>query len=184
MIINEISILISPYGNKLIDLLVPAEVVDELKAYSSHLPSLQLSDRSICDLELLATGAFSPLDRFMGYEDHQSVLDGMRLTSGHLFPIPVTLPVDPGSDIRLDQEIALRDAKNEYGPYKVWTVELKIPLLKLGGAKKTGDAIGFDIVWRDADRERKGGDWRPEVTTAVWRWAGRSTSLGTLFFGK
>lgn len=113
MITNKISTLISPYGNKLIDLLVPAEAVDELKAYTTHLPSLQLSERSVCDLELLATGAFSPLDRFMGYEDHQSVLDQMRLASGHLFPIPITLPVEPNSDIRLDQEIALRNAKNE-----------------------------------------------------------------------
>ena len=113
MIENNISTLISPFGNQLIDLLVPADRVDELKAYSTHLPSLQLSERSVCDLELLATGAFSPLDRFMGYEDHRRVLDQMRLASGHLFPIPITLPVEPGADIRLDQEIALRNAKNE-----------------------------------------------------------------------
>jgi sulfate adenylyltransferase len=113
LITNKISTLISPYGNKLIDLLIPAEAVDELKAYATHLPSLQLSERSVCDLELLATGALSPLDRFMGYEDSQSVLDQMRLASGHLFPIPITLPVEPNSDIRLDQEIALRNAKNE-----------------------------------------------------------------------
>ena len=61
---------------------------------------------------MLAVGAFSPLDHFMGRRDYQSVLDSMRLANGHLFPIPVTLPVDPGPDIRLGQEIALRDAKN------------------------------------------------------------------------
>lgn len=105
--------LISPYGGTLVDLMVPAGAADELKAYANRLPSLQLSERSVCDLELLAVGGFSPLDRFMGREDHQRVLDEMRLTSGHLFPIPVTLPVEPGPAIGLDQDVALRNAKNE-----------------------------------------------------------------------
>ncbi len=113
MIMTKTSTLIAPYGDKLVDLLVPAEAVDECKAYATHLPSLQLSARSVCDLELLASGAFSPLDRFMGPADHQRVLDEMRLASGLLFPIPITLPVDPGPAIRLDQDIALRNAKNE-----------------------------------------------------------------------
>jgi len=105
--------LIPPYGGQLVNLLVPAEEVAELKAYASNLPSLQLSARAECDLELLAVGAFSPLARFMGQEDHQRVLDEMRLTSGHIFPIPVTLPAEPGPAIRLDQDVALRNAKNE-----------------------------------------------------------------------
>ena len=105
--------LISPYGGKLVDLMVPAEDLEHVKAYASRLPSIQISSRAECDLELLAVGAFSPLDRFMGKADYQRVLDEMRLTSGHLFPIPITLPVEPGPDIRLGQEIALRNAKND-----------------------------------------------------------------------
>ncbi len=104
--------LIAPYGGKLVDLLAPAEELDHLKRYAGKLPSIQLSERSICDLELLATGAFSPLDRFMGQQDYQRVLDEMRLSNGAIFPIPITLPVEPGPDIRLGQEIALRDQKN------------------------------------------------------------------------
>src|SRR5262245_56444840 len=88
--------LIAPYGDTLVNLVVPPEAVDEVKTYANHLPSLQLSERSLCDLELLATGGFSPLSRFMTRDDHQRVLEEMRLTSGHLFPIPVALPVDPG----------------------------------------------------------------------------------------
>jgi sulfate adenylyltransferase len=105
--------LLPSYGGQLVDLLVPAEEIAELKAYASKLPSLQLSARAECDLELLAVGAFSPLDRFMGQENHQRVLDEMRLTSGHIFPIPVTLPVEPSPTMRLGQDIALRNAKNE-----------------------------------------------------------------------
>lgn len=104
--------LISPYGGELVDLLIPREERSHLKAYASQLPSLQLSERAICDLELLATGAFSPLDRFMGQEDYQRVLDEMRLTNGSVFPMPITLPVSPSDDIHLGQEIALRDQKN------------------------------------------------------------------------
>src|SRR5256884_2249487 len=52
-------------------------------------PSLQLAPRSVCDLELLATGAFSPLDRFMGRADYARVLDEMRLSCGQVFPIPI-----------------------------------------------------------------------------------------------
>jgi sulfate adenylyltransferase len=113
LISTETSTLIAPYGDKLVDLLVVPEAVNKIKTYATHLPSLQISARSVCDLELLACGAFSPLDRFMGQEDYQRVLDEMRLTSGHLFPLPITLPVDPGEDIRLGQDIALRNAKNE-----------------------------------------------------------------------
>lgn len=104
--------LIPPCGGALVNLLMPEVERADAMAYASRLPSIQISERAICDLEMLAVGAFSPLDRFMGRRDYQSVLDSMRLANGHLFPIPVTLPVDPGPDIHLGQEIALRDAKN------------------------------------------------------------------------
>jgi len=107
------SLLIPPYGGQLVDLLVPPEDIGEVKAYASHLPSVLLSERAVCDLELLATGAFSPLDRFMGQRDYQRVLDEMRLANGYLFPIPVTLPVESGPHIRIGQDVALRNAKNE-----------------------------------------------------------------------
>jgi sulfate adenylyltransferase len=49
----------------------------------------------------------------MGREDYWRVLEEMRLSSGHIFPIPVTLPVEPVPEIRLDCDIALRSPKNE-----------------------------------------------------------------------
>jgi sulfate adenylyltransferase len=94
-------------------LLVPEEARAELKAYASTLPSLQLSERAMCDLELLATGGFSPLDRFMGQADHQRVLDEMRLASAQIFPVPITLPVEADNSLRLDQDVALRTPKND-----------------------------------------------------------------------
>jgi sulfate adenylyltransferase len=105
--------LISPNGGHLVDLTIPTGAIGELKAFASRIPSLQLSERSVCDLELLSTGAFSPLDRFMNREDYERVLDEMRLASGHVFPIPVTLSVEPSPAIHLDHHVALRNAKNE-----------------------------------------------------------------------
>lgn len=95
------------------DLLIPPEQLDELKAIASHLPSIQISERSVCDLQLLGSGAFSPLDRFVGKEDHQRILDEMRLSNGHLFPIPISLPVNDVPPFQLDRDVALRNAKNE-----------------------------------------------------------------------
>src|SRR2546429_1842882 len=110
---TPVSPLIAPYGGSLVDLMVPAEARDEVKARASQLPSIQLSERSVCDLELLATGAFSPLDRFMGQGDYERVLHEMRLRHGQLFSLPVTLPVDASPALHLDHDIALRDAKND-----------------------------------------------------------------------
>ena len=98
----------------LVNLLASEEALDELKDHASRLSSIQLSERAMCDLELLAVGGFSPLDRFMSREDHDRVVHDMRLADGALFPIPVTLPIDPASvDVSLDRDVALRNAKND-----------------------------------------------------------------------
>ena len=104
--------LITPYGEQLVDLIAEGDELVQLKAYGHQLPSLRLSNRSACDLELMATGAFSPLDRFMGQQDYRRVLDEMRLSSGQLFPIPLTLPIDKVNDICIGQDVALHDAQN------------------------------------------------------------------------
>ena len=86
---------------------------EELKERGSNLPSIQISERSACDLELLACGAFSPLDHFVTREEHESILEQMRLPSGHVFPIPIPLPVNADSALQLDREFALRNVKND-----------------------------------------------------------------------
>ena len=99
--------LITPYGGELVNL------VDESEALADkarRLPSLHISDRAMFDLELLATGGFSPLDRFMSKADFESVVAGGRLADGTLWPMPITLPVDEAPS--LDSEVALRDARN------------------------------------------------------------------------
>ncbi len=104
--------LIPPYGGNLVNLVVTGEERQELLARSQRLPSVQISARALCDLELLATGALSPLDRFMRKEDYERVLTEMRLKNGVLFPIPVTLPVDEGALPSWGEQITLCDARN------------------------------------------------------------------------
>jgi sulfate adenylyltransferase len=104
---------IAPYGGKLINLLAQGDEREELIRRATELNSLQLSARSMCDLELLSTGAFSPLDRFMGQADYMRVVEEMRLQKGTLFPIPITLPVTDLRGISAGQSIALRSPKND-----------------------------------------------------------------------
>src|SRR5436305_13128301 len=65
-IIARMTSLIPPYGGRLVNLFEPATSLPDLLATAAALPSVQLSERSRCDLELLATGRFSPLDRLPG----------------------------------------------------------------------------------------------------------------------
>jgi sulfate adenylyltransferase len=105
--------LVSPYGGMLVDLLVAEEERAALLSYASRLPSFTLTDRNLNDLELLATGAFSPLTTFLGREDYKRVLEEMRLADGTLWPIPVTLAVPEEFPLSLDGGIALRDTRHE-----------------------------------------------------------------------
>jgi sulfate adenylyltransferase len=105
--------LIQPYGGQLVDLLAVGDERDSIMSRATLLPRLQLTQRNLCDLELLATGAFSPLRKFMGKDDYLSVLESMRLAGGTLFPIPITLTIAPNPKISEGAEIALADEHND-----------------------------------------------------------------------
>ena len=102
-----------PYGGELVNLVAEGKERDALLAEANTLPSLQLSDRSVHDLELLAVGAFSPLRGFMGQADYEGVLKDMRLANGTLWPIPITLPVADDAPVQAGASVALRNSKNE-----------------------------------------------------------------------
>ena len=105
--------LVTPYGGSLTDLLEPVASRDALVRWAATLPSFQLSERSRCDLELLATGGFSPLRTFMSAADHDSVTREMRLQDGTLFPIPVPLPVPDDFPVTAGHDVALRGPRND-----------------------------------------------------------------------
>ena len=99
---------ISPYAESL---LVHFRRVEFLKQEAVVLPSLDLNQRQLCDLELLLNRAFYPLQGFMDQEDYQSVLGRMRLADGTVWPMPITLDVRESFSATLvpNQSLALRD---------------------------------------------------------------------------
>ena len=105
--------LIAPYGGELVNLVTTGKERDELLERASTLPSIKVNQRALHDLEMLATGAFSPLDRFMGKADYERVLDEMRLADGTLFPLPITLTANPNELPGVGSEIVLRNALND-----------------------------------------------------------------------
>lgn len=110
---ENIAEVIPPYHGALVNLLVEGEERAELVERANKLSSVQLSHRSLCDLELLSIGGFSPLNRFMGKADYTRVLQEMRLGNGTLFPIPITLPIVDAKTVRSGKEVALRSRHND-----------------------------------------------------------------------
>ena len=88
-----------PYCGELVNLLVEDDERRELTERANKLSSLQLSPRSMCDLELLSIGV-SPWIALWARLITRAVLEEMRLANGTLFPIPITLPVQDVQCIR------------------------------------------------------------------------------------
>jgi len=84
---------------------------ERLKKEAFNYKSWQVTERQLCDLELLLNGAFAPLTGFMGKADYQSVLNDLRLKDGLLWPMPITLDVDEefAKDVSIGNKITLRD---------------------------------------------------------------------------
>jgi len=101
----------TPHGGKLINLIPNQEQFEILKKETLELPSWDLSERQVCDIELLLNGGFSPLEGFMNKSDYDNVLKDMRLSDGTLWPMPITLDVDSSLAESLNQgdRLALRD---------------------------------------------------------------------------
>jgi sulfate adenylyltransferase len=92
------------------ELLVSEERAAELKKEAVHLPSWDLTQRQVWDIELLLNGAFSPLDGFLCQADFDSVCKRMRLQNGTFWPIPITLDVSENfvASLSSRDRIALR----------------------------------------------------------------------------
>ena len=100
-----------PHGNELKNLLVEADRAVILKELSLNLPDVILKDHHLCDFELLATGAFSPLEGFMVRADYEPVLDRLQLRDGTTWPLPICLDITEtrARNLEAGQSIALRD---------------------------------------------------------------------------
>ena len=92
-------------------LLVDEAEAEKLKSESLDMPSVTLSQRQLCDIELMMNGGFTPLDGFMNRETYTHVLESMRLPGGELWPMPVTLDIrrEFARTIESEARVALRD---------------------------------------------------------------------------
>ncbi|WP_448268625.1 sulfate adenylyltransferase [Nostoc sp. DSM 114159] len=101
---------IAPHGGQLVNRIATPEQRAEFLSKADFLPRVQLDDRAVSDLEMIAIGAFSPLTGFMNQEDYDRTVTEMRLANGLVWSIPITLsvseevasPLPEGGLIRLD----------------------------------------------------------------------------------
>jgi len=101
--------IIRPHGGVLVDRVMRGEVGAAVRERAAQLIKIPLDNMGLSDLELVATGALSPLTGFMGKADYDRCVEDMRLTSGVLWSVPVTLAVDQdlAGRIQEGQEVAL-----------------------------------------------------------------------------
>jgi len=101
---------IAPHGGQLVNRIATPEQQEKFLAQAENMPRVQLDQRAVSDLEMIAIGAFSPLTGFMNQADYNRVVIEMRLANGLPWSIPITLSVDEevakplteGTLIRLD----------------------------------------------------------------------------------
>lgn len=116
-----------PHGGVLKDLIArDAPLRDQLFAESETLGHITLTERQLCDLELIISGGFSPLEGFLNEKDYNGVVENLRLASGVLFPIPINLDVSKeeieSAGIKPGARITLRDFRDDV-PLAIITVD-------------------------------------------------------------
>lgn len=116
-----------PHGGKLQDLVLrDAPIRQQLleEVASKSYKSLTLTERQLCDLELILVGGFSPLTGFLNQDDYESVVNTMRLKNGLLWPIPITLDVaaDFAKSVNVGEKIVLVDLRDKT-PLALLTIE-------------------------------------------------------------
>ena len=154
---------ITPHGgDELVDLKVPAAERPRLHAYAEKLPAVTLNARDLADLEMLATGAFSPLTGYMAEADYLRSRDEMRLASGVPWPIPITLGVEEAAAQGLSrgQDVALASDDGN-----------RIALLKLAEIYQVDRKREAEAVFGTGDEAHPG--VKNVLTMPPWCLAGR-----------
>jgi sulfate adenylyltransferase len=148
--------LTNPHGGVLVNREVTGRERDQLMRAASGMPRLQLDARQISDLLMIATGAYSPIEGFMGEADYHSVCSNMRLANGVVWSIPITLAVsiDDARRLSVKKDVAL------------YQDHLLLGVLHLEEKYTYGKARYAELVYRTTDELHPGvqalynqGDW-------------------------
>jgi len=107
--------MINSHGSRLINRIISNE---EERKYilekQKFLPKIILNEYHLSDLEMIATGAFSPLEGFMNSKDYNSILENMRLSNGIVWSMPITLDIKKEDNINEGDEVGLCDHENNF----------------------------------------------------------------------
>ncbi len=139
--------LIAPHGGKLINRLVDEANLPEMQERAASAPVVRLSQVSLSDFELIATGVLSPLTGFMNSEDYHSVVRDMHLPNGLPWTIPIALPVDAdfAATLKVGQDVALADVEGKV-----------IGLLELSEKYSYDKQVEMENVFRTTDDAHPG----------------------------
>jgi sulfate adenylyltransferase len=137
--------LIEPHGGVLVNRLAHAN--EALRERAAAAPCLTLSEVSLSDLELIATGVLSPLTGFMDSTTYRAVVHNMHTTSGLPWTIPVTLPVDrdTADKLHIGKDVRLADADGKV-----------IGLLELAEKFPYDKTVEAEKVYRTTDTKHPG----------------------------
>ena len=107
--LQEATVEIPPHGGRLTDRMLRGDVLAAARERAVSLKRISLNARMMSDLELLAVGAYSPLEGFMGEADYRAVLNEMRLANGLPWTLPITLAVRRAAadELREGEDVAL-----------------------------------------------------------------------------
>ncbi|MDH3474462.1 MAG: bifunctional sulfate adenylyltransferase/adenylylsulfate kinase [Rhodospirillales bacterium] len=154
-----------PHGGVLKELYLGESAADEEKIKARDFKSWDLTERQLCDVELILNGAFSPLEGFLGRQEYESVLNEMRLPSGLIWPIPITLDVDPkfAEQISEGETIALRDREgvliSTLEIQDIWTPDKTLEAAAVFGTEDKAHP-GVDVLLNHTSQVYVGGKLR------------------------
>src|ERR671936_2655316 len=105
----------APHGGRLVDRVLVGEAREEARERARGLKRIAFNGRMMSDLELLAVGAYSPLEGFMGQADYRAVLRDMRLANGLPWTLPITFAIRSATvdDVREGEDVALVTPREE-----------------------------------------------------------------------
>lgn len=123
----------------------------ETREFSATLPEIVLTQRHMCDIELILNGGFSPVDGFMNKAEYEGVVNDMRLPDGTLFPVPINLDISEAKAKEIEASgkgaVVLKDFEGNpiavMNVADVWTPDKKAEGLKCWGGDPEHPAIAF-----------------------------------------
>ncbi|MBW2618165.1 MAG: bifunctional sulfate adenylyltransferase/adenylylsulfate kinase [Deltaproteobacteria bacterium] len=159
----------NPIADRCGDLCVSLKEAESLKKAAMDYPSLNLSLRQVCDLELLLNGAFDPLEGYLNRADYKNVLERMRLADGRLWPMPICLDASESLALSLElgQSLALRDGEG-----------FLLAVMRMEEAWEAETGREAEAVFGTADPSRHPGVRYLYERMGPWRLGGKVIGVG------